>query len=82
MLTLSEKWLPQITSMPETSMGCHVVSVILQNGKRFDQVVIVDEMITQVRGFSSIPFKEKEIDRIVLTHAKWNFNLKEDIAGG
>jgi len=59
--------------MPETGMGYQVVSVILKNGNRFDQVTVVEGQITQLRGRKDIPFTEDQIAEIVLTHDKWDF---------
>lgn len=55
-------------------MGYQIVSIVLKDGRRFDQVVIVEGYVTQVRGFSDIPFVEDDVHEIVLTHDKWDFN--------
>jgi len=55
-------------------MGYHVVSVVLKDGKRFDQVVVDQGYITQIRHYPSIPFTEEDIKDIVVTHDKWNFS--------
>jgi hypothetical protein len=59
--------------MPETGMGYQVVTVVLKDGTRFDQVVVVEGCITQIRGRADIPFTEDDIARIVVTHDKWDF---------
>jgi len=76
MITLSTKWASELASKPETGMGYQVVSVILQDGKRFDQVVIVEGRITEIRGLRDIPFTEEQIAQLILTHDKWNFNAE------
>jgi hypothetical protein len=73
MIKLSEKWAKVLTAEPETGMGYQVASVVLSDGQRYDQVVIVDGRITKVRGLEDIPFSESQIAQIVLTHDKWNF---------
>jgi len=73
MLALSSKWIEKLTSQPETGMGYHVVSVVLKDGKRFDQVVVDQGCITQIRHYPSIPFAEEDIKDIIVTHDKWNF---------
>jgi hypothetical protein len=75
-ITLSEKWAKELASKPETGMGYQVVSVILEDGKRFDQVAVVEGRITEIRGRKDIPFAENQIAQIVLTHDKWNFNAE------
>ena len=76
MLTLSAKWAPGLLGQPETGMGYQVVSVTLNDGRRFDQVVVVEGRITEIRGRKDIPFTEAEISQIVVTHDKWNFTAE------
>ena len=74
MLTLSTKWASELAAKPETGMGYQIASVVLKDGKRFDQVVIVEGNITQIKGVEGIPFSEAQIEQIILTHDKWDFN--------
>jgi predicted fused transcriptional regulator/phosphomethylpyrimidine kinase len=76
MITLSSKWATELASKPETGMGYQVVSVVLKDGKRFDQVAVVEGRITEIRGRTDIPFAEDDIAEIILTHDKWNFNAE------
>jgi len=57
-------------------MGYQVASVILKDGRRFDQVVIVEGTISQIKDINDIPFSEDEIADIVVTHDKWDFNAE------
>ena len=74
MITLSEKWASELISQPETGMGYQVISIILNDGRRFDQIAVVGGQISEMRGQKDIPFTEDEIAKIILTHDKWNFN--------
>ncbi len=74
MLKLSDKWAPKLIAQGETGMGYQIVSVVLKDGKRFDQVVIVGGTIGQIKGIEGIPFAEDEIAEIIVTHDKWDFN--------
>lgn len=76
MIDLSEKWATELASKPETGMGYQVVSVVLKDGRKFDQVAVVEGKVTEIRGHKDIPFTEEQIARIVLTHDKWNFNVE------
>lgn len=76
MIALSARWAKQLASKPETGMGYQVVSVVLKDGKRFEQVAVVEGRITEIRGRKDIPFIEDEIAEIVVTHDKWNFNAQ------
>jgi len=72
-IALSTKWIKEIISQPETGMGYYIVSVILNDGRKFDQVIVDEGYITRVRGFKEIPFEEKDIREIIVTHDKWDF---------
>lgn len=76
MIELSVKWLAELVHKPETGMGYQVVTVILKDGRRFNQVAVVEGRITQIRGLADIPFSEEQIAEIILTHDKWNFNAE------
>ncbi len=76
MITLSKKWAAELASKPETGMGYQVVSIVLDDGRRFDQVAVVEGQITEIRGRKDIPFSENEIAKIILTHDKWNFKAE------
>jgi hypothetical protein len=62
-------------------MGYQVVSVILKDGRRFDQVAVVEGRMTQIRGLADIPYTEDQIEQIILTHDKWNFNAERHTGG-
>lgn len=76
MIKLSKKWAIKLASSPETGMGYQIVTIVLKNGKRFDQVAVVEGQIAEIRGRKDIPFTENEIAEIVLTHDKWDFNAE------
>ena len=74
MLQLSDKWAPVLTSQPETGMGYQIATIVLADGSRYEHAVIESGIITRVRGFTSIPFKEEDIAEIIVTHDKWDFS--------
>lgn len=76
MISLPERWSGELASQPETGMGYQIVSVILHDGRRFDQAVVVDGAIAEIRGLADIPFAREEIAQIVVTHDKWNFGAR------
>ncbi len=76
MILLSEKWVRELVSKPETGMGYQVISVILKDGRKFDQAVVIEGQVTEVRGYDDVPFCEDQIAEIILTHEKWNFNAE------
>ena len=76
MIKLSSDWAQFLVNQPETGMDYQITSVLLKDGRRFDQVVIVGGHITQIRGINGIPFSADEIAEIVVTHDKWDFNAE------
>jgi hypothetical protein len=76
MVILSKRWAELLAKRPETGMGYQVVSIRLSDGRQFDQTLIVEGQITQIRGRSDIPFKESDIADIVVTHDRWDFNAE------
>jgi hypothetical protein len=76
MIRLSGKWAAELAGKPETGMGYQVVTVVLKDRQRFDQVVVVQGQISGIRGRKDIPFGEEDIAEIILTHDKWNFNAE------
>jgi len=54
-------------------MGYQVVSIVLSNGQRIDQVLVESGVITRVRGQDSIPFREDDIADVIVTHDRWDF---------
>jgi len=73
MIKLPDSWAMKLANEPETGMGYQVVSVILTDGRRFNQVVIVEGQITEIHGLARIPFEGCQIADVVLTHDKWDF---------
>jgi hypothetical protein len=72
-IKLDDRWIVKLLSQPETGMGYHIVSVILNDGITIKQVLINEGYITRVKGFKDIPFKENDIYDIYVTHEKWDF---------
>lgn len=76
MIELSAKWAAKLVAQGETGMGYQIVSVVLKDGRRFDQVAIVGGTIGQIKGIQGIPFAEDDIAEIIVTHDKWDFNAE------
>jgi hypothetical protein len=49
-------------------MGFQVVSIVLNNGMRYDQAIVESGIITRIQGRTEIPFSEDEIADILVTH--------------
>jgi len=70
---LPEKWGPRLLSQPETGMGYQTASITLQDGRVIEDALIVGGIITEVRGYDTIPFSAEDISDIIVTHRKWEF---------
>ena len=67
-LRLGDRWGPRLAEDPETGMGYQIVSILLQDGRRFDNVTIAGGVISNVGGGNTIPFTESDIVQILVTH--------------
>ncbi|MDB5200415.1 MAG: hypothetical protein JWO92_2378 [Chitinophagaceae bacterium] len=74
MIKLSERWVSKLLVQAETGMDYQIVSIILNDGRKFDQAIISGGNITKLRSYEVIPFLESDIEDIILTHDKWNWN--------
>jgi hypothetical protein len=73
MFALNEKWVDKLVSQPETGMGYHVVLVILNDGRRYDHVIVNGGYVTKVKGYKNIPFNDEDIGDTVVTPDRWDF---------
>ncbi len=78
MLKLSDKWAEILSNQGETGMGYQVITVNLKDGRIFKQTVHQEGYITEIKGYRDIPFSEEDIEDIVITHDKWNFNAERN----
>ncbi len=67
MLQLSDKWGPRLAQQPETGMGYQIATVVLSDGRRFNDVLIQQGLITRIKGLTVIPFNEPDIIDIIVT---------------
>jgi hypothetical protein len=77
MIELSPKWLDFLMHSPETGMGYQIVSVVLKDGTQLDRVVVIDGKIASIKGRDDIPFISDDIQEIIVTHDKWDFNREK-----
>jgi hypothetical protein len=72
----SGKWAPVVQDLAETGMGYTVVTVLLTDGRRFQQAVVEGGYLNRVRGLPDVPFSESDIADIKATHEKWDWAEK------
>jgi len=70
--TLPQKLRQFLLDQPETTDDLHVVSVILKDGRVFEDVAISHcSLVAAVRGHSHVPFDAKDIAELRVTHRRW-----------
>ena len=74
MIKLGTKWIDYLKNKPESGMGYQIVSIVLRNGIRYDQVVVDSGYITKIKGITVISFADEDILEIIVTHDKWDFS--------
>jgi len=68
-----------LKSTKETGIGYQVVSLELKDGRVFEQVVISEGCIIEVRGHKEIPFTHDDVVSVHLNHKHWNFRAPSDV---
>ena len=69
----SEEWMSLVKNLPETGMSYKIVTITLKDGKEYKQAVIVGGILSLIKGLDQIPFTEKDVEEIVITHDKWDW---------
>lgn len=67
-LRLGDRWGPLLAGESETGMGYQVVSILLEDGRRFDNVTIAGGVVSNLGAGNPIPFAEHDIAQILVTH--------------
>jgi len=73
-----QECLAHLKQAAETGVGYQIVSVELKDGRRFDQAVVSEGCIIEIRGYSEIPFSPAEVARVSVNHRVWNFRDSSD----
>ena len=70
---IPEACLDQLKRASETGMGYQIVAVQLKDGRSFEQVVVSECCIIEVRGYAEIPFAPEDVASVSINHKRWNF---------
>jgi hypothetical protein len=73
-----QECLAHLREAPQTGVGYQIVSVELKDGRRFDQAVVSEGCIIEVRGHDEICFSPAEIAWVSVNHNRWNFREGSD----
>ncbi len=74
MKLLPDKWADFLRNQPETGMGYWTGNIKLTDGRTFNDVIIDSDYIIKIRGRSDIPFEPDQIERILITGKRWNWD--------
>jgi hypothetical protein len=74
MFKLADYWIEKLINQPETGMGYYIANLIHRDVRKINQVVIDSGFVTKVRGKTEIYFTVNDIEEILVTHEKWNFD--------
>jgi hypothetical protein len=69
----------QLKRVKETGIGYHIISVELKDGRAFDQVVVSEGCIIEVRGHKEISFSPDDVLSISINQEHWNFREGSDV---
>jgi hypothetical protein len=75
---IPSRFVDQLKQARETGIGYQVVSVVLKDGRSFDQVVTSECCIIEVRGYKEIPFVSDDVESVSVNHKCWNFRDVSD----
>lgn len=70
---IPEACLDELKRSAETGIGYQIVSVQLKDGRIFDQVVVSECCIIEIRGYAEIPFAPDDVASVSINHKRWNF---------
>jgi len=78
LIPILPKTVDELKLQRETGPGYQVVSIMLKDGRRFDQVVTSEGCIIEVRGYAEVPFMCHEVASLTVNHRHWNFRTWSD----
>ena len=79
LVPLPGTFVDQLKHAGETGIGYQVVSVVLKDGRSFDQVATSEGCIIEVRGHTEIPFAPDDVESVSVNHKGWNFREVSDV---
>lgn len=78
LVPIPRRFVDQVKRCAETGIGYQVVSVVLKDGRSFDQVATSEGCIIEVRGYNEIPFESDDVASVSVNHKGWNFRDASD----
>ncbi len=78
LVPIPSRFVDHLKQARETGIGYQVVSVVLKDGRSFDQVATSEGCIIEVRGYKEIPFAPDDLASVSVNHKMWNFRDESD----
>jgi hypothetical protein len=78
LVPIPSRFVDHLKQTGETGIGYQVVSVVLKDGRSFDQVATSEGYIIEVRGYKEIPFGSEDVESVSVNHKGWNFRDVSD----
>jgi len=69
-ILLSDRWAPVLLRQPETGMGYQVVTIVLKDGRKVENVTVSGGAISDLPPEIASAFTEADIEDILVTHAQ------------
>ena len=79
LVPIPSRFVDQLKLAAETGIGYQIVSVVLKDGRSFDQVATSEGYIIDVRGYKEIPFAPDDVASLSVNHKDWNFRDGSDV---
>ena len=76
LVPIPNRFVDQLKRAGETGIGYQVVSVVLKDGRSFEQVATSEGCVIEVRGHQEIPFAPEDVASVSVNHKDWNFREK------
>ena len=73
-LKLPKRFSAKLTGHNESGMGYHIVTVVLKDGRAYEQTVVVEGSITHIRFLKKVPFEGTDIAKVTVSHDRWDFS--------
>jgi hypothetical protein len=79
LVPIPNRFIDQLKRAEETGIGYQVVSVVLKDGRSFEQVATSEGCVIEVRGHQEIPFAPDDVESVSINHKGWNFRVGSDV---
>jgi hypothetical protein len=76
LVPIPQENLERLKMEKSAQLGYQFVSVLLRDGRYFEQAIESEGCIIQVKGYRSIPFTEVDVESVEVSNKSWNFRRR------